>query len=291
MNRKRTTLILAVLLALGTGLLTLNYLSSMRAASAAPERQREILVADKDIPARITVTAAMLRRVTRAESQVEPDAIADPRRAIGALALISIPAGASITASKVGRPSQVGLSVVLKPGMRAISIQVDKVKGVSGLIEPGDRVDVIAVPPRVGSEAPHAVTILRGALVLALGNALETAGATPAPDAQNVTTATLGVTPVQANLLSMADLNATLRLALRSPKEPIRSQPVETLKFAVAPGPAAVVHPTFAAAPPLPAVQAPSAASVPPRTQAARRAAMSSVIVIEGDKITGPSAP
>jgi hypothetical protein len=47
----------------------------------------------------------------------------------------------------------------------------------------------------------------------------------PAPGgqdaAQNLTTVTLGVTPAQADLLATADVNATLRLALRSPQEPI----------------------------------------------------------------------
>jgi len=42
---------------------------------------------------------------------------------------------------------------------------------------------------------------------------------------------TLQVTPAQANLLVMADLNSNLRLALRPPQEPARSQPVEALVF------------------------------------------------------------
>jgi hypothetical protein len=43
---------------------------------------------------------------------------------------------------------------------------------------------------------------------------------------------TLGVTPAQADLLTVADINTTLRLALRSPEEPVRSLPEEKLVFA-----------------------------------------------------------
>jgi Flp pilus assembly protein CpaB len=131
----------------------------------------------------------------------------------------------------IGHPSDVGLPVRLKSGMRAVSVQIDKVKGVSGLIQPGDYVDVIADPPKAGPQPPPASAILRGVRVLAIGESLENTSATPSPQEANSTTVTLEVTPKQADLLVMADLNATLRLALRSPKEPLNSEPVEALHF------------------------------------------------------------
>ncbi len=198
MNQKRISLIVAVTLAAGTGFLTLNYLSSVRHAVAAEvQQQREIIVASEDIPARVVITAAMLQHAQRRASEVEPGAIVEPAKVIGAYSLISIPSGSTITGSKVGRPQDVALSVVLKPGMRAISIAVDRVKDVSGLIKPGDRVDVIAVPGRAGSETPVARTIIRGALVLALGAQLESSAPASAVDVENAATVTLGVTPAQ----------------------------------------------------------------------------------------------
>lgn len=224
MNQKRLSLIIAIALALGTGFLTLNYLSSARSTTAfEPGRRSTIVVAATDIPARVAITRDMLRAAQRDPSQLEPDALTDPQKAIGSYSLISIPADASITASKIGRPQTLGLAAVVKPGMRAVSIGIDKVKGVSDLILPGDRVDVIAVATRVGSETPVASTILRGAIVLALGSQLETAAPAPGADSLNVATVTLGVTPAQANILTSADINSTLRLALRSPREPLNS--------------------------------------------------------------------
>jgi pilus assembly protein CpaB len=231
MNTRRTTLIVAIVLAAGTGLLLLNYLSSLQRQTNANSAPRTVIVAAQEIPARVTITPQMLARVTRPTSAVDPNAISDPAQAVGALTLITIPAGSSVTTAMVGHPSDVGLPVRLAPGMRAVSVQIDKVKGVSGLIQPGDRVDVIADPPKATAEPPPASAILRGVRVLAIGDSLEYSSATPSPQEQNSTTVTLEVTPKQADLLVMADLNTTLRLALRSPKEPLNSEPTEALHF------------------------------------------------------------
>lgn len=51
-----------------------------------------------------------------------------------------------VTAGSVLRPRDRGfLAAVLAPGMRAVSIPVDPVSGVAGLIWPGDRIDLILV--------------------------------------------------------------------------------------------------------------------------------------------------
>lgn len=231
MNIRRTTLIVAVVLAVGTGWMTLTYLSGLQRQSAAQGASREVVVAAQEIPARVTITAEMLSRVSRPASAIDPNSVTDPVQAVGALSLITIPAGSTLTHAMMGHPSDVGLPVRLNPGMRAVSVQIDKVKGVSGLIQPGDRVDVIADPPRGNAAPPPASAILRGVRVLAIGASLEYSSATPSPQEANSTTVTLEVTPKQADLLVMADLNAVLRLALRSPKEALNSEPAEALHF------------------------------------------------------------
>jgi pilus assembly protein CpaB len=268
MNKtRRITLIVAAIVALGTGALTVNYLGALQQKAAPQVAPRTILVAGQDIPARAKITRDMLRQSTRAANEVDPDAILDPRQIDGKLALITIPTGSIITSSKVGAPVETSLTYRLRPGTRAVSIAIDKVKSVSGLIQAGDKVDVIAVPPRDGNRQPRGYTILRGVTVLALGNSLETAGATPSPDNQNYQTITLELTPEQTDMIAMADLNTTLRLALRSPKEPIRDFPVEPLTFPVN-------------------EQRQAVAAVPPPSQPAKAPAVrSGVMVIDGDKV------
>jgi pilus assembly protein CpaB len=232
MNNRRTTLIVAIILAAGAGWLFLSYLASLQRQTNGNTAPRDVVVAAQDIPARVAITPQMLTHVQRPASAVDPNALSNPSQAVGALSLITIPAGSSLTTAMIGHPEDVGLPVRLKPGMRAVSVQIDKVKGVSGLVEPGDYVDVLAEPPKASAEPPPASAILRGVRVLAIGDTLENSQATPSPQEANSTTVTLEVTPKQADLLVMADINATLRLALRSPKEPLNSEPVEALHWA-----------------------------------------------------------
>jgi Flp pilus assembly protein CpaB len=154
------------------------------------------------------------------------------------------------------------------------------------LLEPGDRVDVIASVPKEAGKGPRAVTIIRGATVLAVGVTLETAQATPSPEEQSAQTVTLGVTPKQADLLTVADNNTSLRLALRSPREKLRSEPVEALDLNGLADPsmgggrfsAPVTPPVLAAAP----AGAPFRADPPP---APARRASSGIVVIEGSGV------
>jgi pilus assembly protein CpaB len=225
---------------------------------------RTVVVANQDIPANTMLTAAMLSAQLRPIAGMAPDAVnaSQANEVIGATTLGPIAADSPVTLSRVGHPSQLGLSATLRVGERAIAIPIDRVKAVDGLIEPGDRVDVIAIVPLRGTEGPIANTILRDIKVLAVGStiAAPAANASPMPGADGAATATLDVTPQQADLLAVADANSQLRLALRSPNEPANSQPVQPVSFQ--PPPMPVTVPAAAAAPPPPA---PSATSAPKR--------------------------
>ena len=284
MKASRLPLLVGLVLAIGTGILMINYLASVQAQSG-DNHPRKVVVAAREIQARVPITADMLTYAERPASQVDTDALADKATATNSIALITIPAGSTVTSSKVGQVSVLALPRRLTLGLRAVSISIDRVKGVSGLIEPGDRVDVIAVPPRVGNETPRATTILRGVLVLAMGGQTESARATPSPDNQNTTTVTLAVTPKQADLLALADVNTTLRLALRPPQEPVRAYPAEPLQLGVTPQQpvVAAVAPPVAAAPAPPPAAPPVAMkpAAPPKTHTAD----STVQVYDGDHI------
>ena len=286
LDTRTIALSVAGLLAVGTGVLTYNYLAAV-GHTTAPAVHRTILTAARTIPAHATITAAMLATASRPADAVDPDALVVPASAIGSIAMNEIPAGSSITSSKLVHYSIAGLPGHVHVGMRAVSIALDRVKGVSNLIQAGDKVDVIAATLPRNDAAPKAVTIIRGATVLSVGTITEP-GPTPAPDAagqpQQFLTATLEVTPKQADLLTLADVNTTLRLALRSPKESLRSQPVEKLVLsgsAQAPRPDAPISPMQQLMPLL-APRSPIAQTAPQAKPA------SPVAVIDGDKIVQP---
>jgi pilus assembly protein CpaB len=277
MNPRNVTLLLAAVLAFGTGLLLFNYLSSVNSAANKVEAKRVVLVAARPIPAQAIITNDMLDRAIRPATSVEPDSI-DPaalQSVVGTVALVAIPAGGTLTQSRIARPSAVSLTAKVKKGLRAVTIPIDRVKGVAGLIETGDRVDVIAIQAARGESLPPvARTILRGINVLAMGSTFAPPNnGSPAPDAGNASTATLEVTPQQANLLALADVNTVLRLALRSPDEPSSSLPVEPISFAV---------PAPPAAPPAARPAAPAAKPV-----LAAKPRPTGPTIIDGDKIIG----
>jgi pilus assembly protein CpaB len=286
-NVRRTTLLIASILAVGTGWLTLTYLSSLRPPSG---EQRAVLIASQDIAPRERITDAMFTKQMRPTNSLEPGAIADPTQAVGSLALITIPAGSQLTASEIGTNVAFALPVRLQPGMRAVSIPVDRVKDVSGLIQPGDRVDVIAIPPAKSSgPPPKAVTIFRAVRVLSVGTSLENPSATPSPAEQDAATVTLEVTPGQADLLAWADANATLRLALRSPREAPHTEPVEELTLAGSsggPGP----EPIPALGPPAPVPAPGFGAPAPGAAPAPARRLPPAVQLIVGDQIVDPGS-
>jgi pilus assembly protein CpaB len=288
MKMRRVQLIVGLVLAVGTGALLLGYLTSLR-PSGVPGQTRAVLVATHDIPPRAAATSDLFTVQQRLVSQIDSDAISNPKDLAGTYTLIGIPAGGIATRSKIGTASAATLPARLPIGMRAMSISIDDVKGVAGLITPGDRVDVIAVPPRSGDELQHGYTILRGVLVLALGANVQTNTAS-APGPLNVTapgptTATLAVTPSQADILAGADIGASLRLALRNPKEPIDAFPAESLRVAPGSATASSVAASALAVPAIPIATDPSAQAP------AAPSAASGVTVIEGDRVTSAGKP
>jgi pilus assembly protein CpaB len=260
-------------------LLTFNYLTTIGRSRTAVVAPRPVLVATRDIPARVPITADMVTIVMRPGDAIDPDALNAPALAVGRTTAVSVPAGSTITSSKIMATQAQTLELRIPRGMRAIAIPIDRVKGVGSLIQPGDHVDVIAVTQARQGAQPIAATVLRDVPVLAMGTTLETPqGATPSPDANQ--TVSLAVTPVQAKLLTLVDLNATLRLSLRAPGDGRGSAPTIGDPINLSVPVQRMSAPAPAAAPAAPA--AAPAAAPKAAVQAPRR---NSVEVINGDKV------
>lgn len=285
MDRKKRPLlvVIAAVLAAGAGLLAFDYLAQPK-AQALQAPLRPVVVAAVPIGARQSISSPMVRTIMRPADTIDPGSYSNADAVSGNVAFADIPAGAALTSSNSGRAALMPTLIHLKEGMRAMSIPVDEVKDVSGLIQPGDHVDVYAVPPRMGNETPKAYGILRNVIVVAIGGIIEpAAGASPAPQAMR--SVTLAVNPDQAKTLAVADLNATLRLALRPPGEPTRSEPTDAF---VMPNTNSVpIAPMAPPAAPIVPAPAPIVASQPaPQTQ---RAPGDSVEYIFGDHVQAPT--
>lgn len=125
--------------------------------------------------------------------------------------------GEPVTALKLVKPGEGGvLAAILPQGMRAISTRIKEETGVGRLILPNDRVDVIhtrRMRGRGGSEEFSSETLFHNIRVLAIGQLIE------AKDGKKLAegnTATLELTPAQAQRLAEANSSGEISLSLRS---------------------------------------------------------------------------
>jgi pilus assembly protein CpaB len=133
----------------------------------------------------------------------------------GTVVRTPIVAGEPITNAKVIHSDAAGVMAAnLTPGMRAVAITVSTDTGAGGFILPNDRVDLLATVEV--SETPkryRSAIILQNLRVLAMDQTFKEDKEQKVVIAK---TATLEVTPEQAELISLAGANGTLSLALRS---------------------------------------------------------------------------
>lgn len=103
----------------------------------------------------------------------------------------------------------------LPQGQRAIAIAVDDVVGAGGLLQPGDRVDVVTAFRRSDKDAPVALVMLRDVPVLAVYGALS-AGADDSDESarRRNNTAVLSVPEERVSALMLASSEGKVRLAV-----------------------------------------------------------------------------
>lgn len=109
-----------------------------------------------------------------------------------------------------GEVGRLASSTLLGPEMRAVSVPLTETTGAGGFVAPGDRVDII-LTRAFGDEAAYAAAIVQGARVLAVGQTQDTSTSEPVL----VKSATIEVTPSEAQKLALAQKVGEVSLALR----------------------------------------------------------------------------
>jgi len=141
------------------------------------------------------------------------------RQLSGAIARAPIMAGEPITPNKLVKAGQGGvLAAIIPAGMRAVSTRIKEETAVGRLILPNDHVDVILirrVRGRSGGDEHVSDTLFTNVRVLAIGQQIETKEGKKAAEG-SPNTATLELTPRQAEMLLLANALGDISLALRS---------------------------------------------------------------------------
>ncbi len=146
----------------------LQDLNRQRTPKAPPVTTKEVVVARANLPANTILTRDMLAVRKMELAQIPKLAVTEAASIEGYVAVEPLTALQPIARSQVmPRTAAFGLAGIVPPGMRAVTVAVDPVTGVAGLLKAGDRVDVVATF-EIG-ETLVARTVLQDIELLALG--------------------------------------------------------------------------------------------------------------------------
>ena len=242
MRRYRTVIIITLLgiIPLIAGVFVMRYIvpantsrtMETQAAVPAPTVEkpelRMLLAAARDLPVGTLLGEEDLRHLEFEVAAVRrghiPAGDANAaRKPYGYVVREAIADGTQLTWQALVGPQQRGfLAAVLKPDMRAITIKLGAGTRYSGLVDPGDRVDVVLTAKSResgGLQNVLARTILEDVRVLAvdrrIGSAAGSAGDAGAVERTEIVTATLEVLPAQTGLLALGEFEGELALAVR----------------------------------------------------------------------------
>ena len=143
-----------------------------------------------------------------------PGASTDSKAFVGDVVKVAFVENEPLVASKLflGEKTSGVLPLLIPPGMRAMSVPVDEVGDIAGFVLPQARVDVLVALASGGTQGNRAKIVLENVQVLAVAQTIEQNQDEP----KIVRVVTLVVTPEQAEQLTLATHEGTLRLAMRN---------------------------------------------------------------------------
>jgi pilus assembly protein CpaB len=172
-----------------------------------------IVVAAMDLPLGTKIEPGELKMTKWSNDSVPQGAYRNQSEVIGTYVRSSFVANEPIVASKlfIGQKTAGVMPLLIPFGMRAVSVPVDEVSDIAGFVLPNTRVDVLVALSENNSQ-PFSKIVLQNVEVLAVAQEIEMKDDKPTP----VKVVTLLVTPHEAERLSLASREGTLRLAMRN---------------------------------------------------------------------------
>lgn len=206
------------------GLLALLIVWRQQAIWRTDGLPRTVVIAQKNLPARTRLTADLLTTRDMPQQYVPPQAASRVEAVLGLITTAPVLADEVIVASRIASPQQSGqLAAMIPAGRRAVAIPVDPVRGVGGMLQPGDHVDLFANFDFGAQEAVQGTTVLiqQDLEILSVGTHLGTTAdpaAPPTKDAAPRSAApfvTVSATVLEAQRILFALDNGSLSLVLR----------------------------------------------------------------------------
>lgn len=218
----------AALAVVGVGI----YLTELWRDSAFQNQPVYVVVATRNINPQTEFLPSDLDIVSVPRKYLQPAAIQQLPDAIGRVAATAIPQGTQLTLATTLSPSaHAGIAASIPVGKRAVSVAVDEVNGVAGLVKPGNFVDCMLTLDFGDDSGSRftTFTLLEKIPVMAVNRELfPPAVVPPKSQIQNELTAgehsdrslvTVAVSPEESEMLMLAQESGRVHLALRSQEE------------------------------------------------------------------------
>jgi len=209
---------LALVIATGGSIGLYKWLQSRAAPrdsiKAAPDAM-PVVVAAADLPFGTKLKREMLKTLPYYRESLPAGYLTDAAKLEGRVTILPLKQNEPIIETRLAPESITsgGVSAVVTPGKRAIAVKGDKVIGISGFIQPGNRVDVLVTLTEPKTKTEVSKLVLDNIPVLASGTEIQqNADGKPAP----VDVYTLEVDPEQGEKLALAATQGKLQLALRN---------------------------------------------------------------------------
>ncbi len=209
----------AAVLGLGAALLAMRYLNQRVAEIEAHGKQamRKVVVAKQDLQ-----KGAVLNPDTVAVREVPAEwahsgAISPAQFDRAANAVLAYPAmkGEAILWAQLEGEKAPSFSARLVQGRRAVTVPVDEVSSLSGMLEPGDLIDIVVSVRKENRSITFA--LLQSVTVLAAGTRVTPKPEADAARARSFTTVTLETTPEDAKRIIAAREVGKITALLRAP--------------------------------------------------------------------------
>jgi len=217
----------------------------IEAERARLQRQHQlmpIVVIRRDTPAGTYLTEQMLatREVPSRYASASSIGEGEYESVLGKVLQVSMKAGEPVLSTNVDEPAD-GFSGQVRHGIRAMTIEIDEVNSVSGMLRPGDRIDLLfsTRSPLAGANGSDiSRPLMQDLLVLATGS--QTDNHLDSPDELNAfNTMTVEVSPEQAQKLVLAQRSGRLTALLRNPddRRPIAANAMDVYSLLELPKP------------------------------------------------------
>ncbi|MFH1247994.1 MAG: Flp pilus assembly protein CpaB [Candidatus Omnitrophota bacterium] len=238
MPRQKLFLMIGITFALIAAFATKFYLDQQKDEITQREKARlakaranevSVMVAKEEIPAGSILTQSHVTMVSVPVKDRSPNAYTG---AIDGMLVVSpISKGEQIVGNKIVPPRHMaGLAESTPIGKRAITIMVDNMGSLVGMVKPGDNVDVLFITtvPKKEDEGERTssnkqvniLPLFQNVSILAVGQEIGTTFyGQQKKDSREASLITLALSPKEANMVAFALEHGKIRLVLRSPKD------------------------------------------------------------------------